>query len=179
MEIVLSMILELDAQRSNLFSHLYQSIWWRASVYAVHVHFRSTVTDAWPILVRIPRESIVVTLIYLLSIPFETRPWHRVPRARKIARKPVPYIGIPPSGVPSVRVTVVCVKHIVRTCVSVHVCAFASCGFVVCPEGRTTSCLRESRFICVSFAPHLPGVTSSPLLPLLSPGSTHRSPACV
>lgn len=36
------MILELDAQRSNLFSHLYQSIWWRASVYAVRVHFRST-----------------------------------------------------------------------------------------------------------------------------------------
>lgn len=30
-----------------------------------------------------------------------------------------------------------------RVHASAHVCAFASCGFVVCPEGRTTSCLRS------------------------------------
>lgn len=83
------MILELGAQRGNLFSHLYQSIWWRASVScAPCVYIFVQQTDACPILVRYSSECLarlVATLIYLLSIPFDP-PWHRVPRARKIAQ---------------------------------------------------------------------------------------------
>lgn len=66
-----------------------------------------------------------------------------------------------------------------------YVCvrAFASCGFVVCPEGRTTSCLRSLVLFASlrpspirrDLTPHRP--SSSRFPPPRS--STHRSPACV
>jgi len=163
-----------------------------------HVHHACTFSFNRLTLVRYSSECLarlVATLIYLLSIPFDPpAPWHRVPRARKIAQAGsiYRYTAIRPSGEPSVCVPIACSMR--ETCVPARVCAFASCGFVVCPEGRTTSCLRRSRFICVPSprpTPRLPGVTSPPPPPSprfphlppppspLSPGSTHRSPACV
>lgn len=93
----------------------------------IHFHVRRACTFSFNglTLVRYSFEylaRLVATLIYLLSIPFDP-PWHRVPRARKIAQAGSVYIGIPPSGDPSVCVPAVCVKHIARTCVPACVCA--------------------------------------------------------
>lgn len=91
---------------------------------------------------------LVATLIYLLSIPFDP-PWHRVPRARKIAQAGSVYRYTAIRRPISMRACSMRETHRAYVRPRVRVCAFASCGFVVCPEGRTTSCLRESRFICV------------------------------
>lgn len=129
------MILELDAQRGNLTSHLYQSIWCRASVSRTPCAYIFVQrTDACPILVRMPRETCGDVNISVIDTFRPTVASCSARSENRASRFRISVYGHSAS---------VCVPAVTR------VCAFASCGFVVCPEGRTTSCLRESRFICV------------------------------
>lgn len=105
-------------------------------------------TDACPILVRIPRETCgdvnisVIDTFRPAVASCSARPENRASRFRiyryTAIRRPI-----------SMRACSMRETHRAYVRPRVRVCAFASCGFVVCPEGRTTSCLRESRFICV------------------------------
>lgn len=141
------------------------------TVYTISWHLSDTCPNAC--------ETLAAALIYLLSIPFDLG----LPCVRALGKlcKLVPYIGLLPREETRRGERSVCVAARARACMCVcpreSVCTFASCGFVVCPEGRTTSCLV---LFARPFAPRLSGVTSPLTVPLPLPEAPRidRQHAC-
>jgi len=131
-------------------------------------------TDACPILVRMPRETCGDVNISVIDT-FRPTVEHRVPRARKIAQASSVYLYTVirrPIGMRACNVRRETHRAYTRSRACVRICVmWARC----LSRGQNDQLSPRVSFYLCPFAPRLLGVTSPPL----SPGSTHRSPACV